>query len=96
MDESLHSDIKPKFDYGFLRVLDLFLNESALFDYIREQKILCGKCHEFKSIHFNETELTIKCDCGVGVLYPKRQDRGNAYFYKFITKRLHYARKNNF
>ncbi len=74
------------FDYNFLNTADYVLNPDALFDYIKEQKIICSKCHNFKKVKFNRTEITIKCNCGVGIIYPRLEERGHSYLYRFVPK----------
>lgn len=77
---------KPKFNYSFLSLLDIFANPQSLYDYIETRKIICAKCKELISIKFNEYNITIKCPCGTGILYPEREDRNNYFLYRFVSK----------
>jgi hypothetical protein len=77
---------EPSFDYGIIRPIDIHVNPYALYDYIESQKILCSKCHAFVKIYFKEKFIKIVCGCGVTLLYPKREDRGNAYFLRHVSK----------
>lgn len=87
MDENIEESENQKFNYDFISPLDLIANSKALLEFILRQKIICWKCHERIVIKFGVFCITKKCECGCGILYPPRKDRGNSLLYKFVSKR---------
>lgn len=77
---------EPNFDYGIVRPIDLTVNPTALYDFIEEQKALCSKCHKHVHIQFKDKFIKITCGCGTTLIYPKREDRGNAYLIRHVSK----------
>lgn len=86
MDQIVQTEKEPDMPYDFTSNIKLFFDPSGLYRYIQSLSILCEKCHEEKSIKFQKKFITIKCDCGIGILYPPRKDRGNKFLYVWKKK----------
>lgn len=81
MQENVVTDKEPDMPYDFTSNIKLFFNPSGLYQHLQKMQIICEKCHEQKSIKFLQKCITIKCNCGIGILYPPRPDRGNKFLY---------------
>lgn len=84
---------KPDFDYPHITALDIAIDPqklwTAIFVWMENQKVICNKCKKIWNIHVEDRHITAKCDCGTGILYPKRQDRGECYLFRWVSKKEH-------
>lgn len=85
---------EPDFNYESLfNFFRLILNPFEVFDVIHSQEVICDKCKKIISIKFKQKCITIKCNCGIGILYPPRADRGGKYLYTHISKHKYDPRR---
>lgn len=72
---------------------DALIPERLMLKVMRElanAKVICGKCHAFRTIHIKKHRnpgkeyITIKCKCGVAIVYPPRGDRGYAWLSQWV------------
>jgi len=93
---------EPDFDYSFNKLsgAELTLNHNAILERIENLKMVCLNPHCKTSIkfYFKDKGITAKCNCGTYLIYPKREDRGGAYGFRFVSKSevLKYGRKTKY
>ena len=92
-------------DYVEVNTFDMLKDPRVptykILDYIFfKVKTICGECHDYKTFKLKKDRqkgdcFTIKCKCGVSIIYPEHKSRDGCRLWVTIPKEKYENRKEN-